>query len=118
MNPSDFKTIDLLIIGSPTYGGKPTRAIQDLLNKVPVSDFKGASMAAFDTRLSMKLVKIFGYAAEKIAVSLKTKDWTIIVPPEGFFVKGKKGPLEKEELERAAGWAKEIIKRKSGPTTK
>jgi flavodoxin I len=118
VNSSEFKTVDLLIVGSPTHGGKPTREIQDLLNKVPVSDFKGASMAAFDTRLSMKLVRIFGYAAEKIASNLKNKGWTIIVPPEGFFVKGKKGPLEKGELERATGWAKEIIKRKSGPTTK
>jgi len=115
-NSSEFKTVDLLIVGSPTHGGKPTRAIQDLLNRIPVSDFKGASMAVFDTRLSMKLVGIFGYAAEKIAGSLKTKDWAIIVSPEGFFVKGKKGPLEKGELERAAGWAKEIVERKSSPT--
>ena len=118
LNSSEFKTVDLLIVGSPTYGGKPTRAIQDLLNKVPVSDFKGASMAAFDTRLSMKLVRIFGYSAEKIAGSLKNKGWTIVVPPEGFFVKGKKGPLEEGELERAAGWAKEIVKRKSSLATK
>jgi flavodoxin I len=83
-----------------------------LLNKVTVSDFKGASLAAFDTRLSMKLVWIFGYAAKKIAESLKNKGWTIIVPPEGFFVKGKKGPLKDGELERAAGWAKEIVREK------
>jgi flavodoxin I len=111
VNSSEFKTVDLLIVGSPTHGGKPTRAIQDLLNKVHVSDFKGANMAAFDTRFSMKLVGIFGYAAEKIAGSLKRNGWTIVVSPEGFFVKGKKGPLEKGELERAAAWAKKIVER-------
>ncbi len=75
-------------------------------------------MAAFDTRLSMRLVGIFGYAAEKIAGRLIRDEWTIIASSEGFFVKGKKGPLQKGELERAAGWAKEIAERaSSSPTT-
>jgi len=117
VNSSQFKTVDLLIVGSPTQGGRPTRAIQDMLNKVHVSDFKGANMAAFDTRLSMRLVGIFGYAAEKIADSLKKDGWNIVVSPEGFFVKGKTGPLKKGELERAAGWAKEIAERAKGRTT-
>jgi len=59
----------------------------------------------------MKLVGIFGYAAEKIAGSLKREGWTIVISPQGFFVKGKRGPLEKEELEHAAGWAREIVER-------
>ena len=27
VNPSEFKTFDLLIVGSRTYGGRPTQAI-------------------------------------------------------------------------------------------
>jgi DNA-binding CsgD family transcriptional regulator len=50
----------------------------------------------------MKLVGIFGYAAGKIAGSLKTKGGTLILSPEAFFVKGKEGPLKEGELERAA----------------
>ncbi len=118
VTPYEFKKVDLLIVGSPTHGGKPTQPIQNLLNKIPVPDFKGDSMAAFDTRLSMKLVGIFGYAAEKIDSFLETKGWTGIIPPEGFFVKGKKGPLKDGELERAVGWAKEIAKIKSGSPSK
>jgi len=33
----------------------------------------------------------------------------LIASPEGFFVKGRKGPLKKGELKRAASWAKVIV---------
>jgi len=32
------------------------------------------------------------------------------MPPEGFLVTGEKGPLKEGELERAADWAKLVIK--------
>jgi hypothetical protein len=32
-----------------------------------------------------------------------------LTPPEGFFVLGKKGPLEEGELTRAAKWAKTLV---------
>jgi flavodoxin len=112
VNSSELKAFDLLIVGSPTQGGRPTQAIQDFLNKAPVSAFEGTNVAAFDTRISTRLVRIFGYAAGRIAGSLKRKGGTLIVSPEGFFVKGTKGPLKEGELERAASWAKEIVKSK------
>lgn len=37
---------------------------------------------------------------------------TLIASPEGFFVKGKEGPLKEGELKRAASWAKVIVKSK------
>jgi flavodoxin I len=111
-SPSDLKSIDLLIVGSPTQGGRPTKAMLDFLNKLPEPDIKGVNVAAFDTRLSTKLVGIFGYGAGKIADSLKKKGGTLILPPEPFFVKGREGPLKDGELERAAGWAKRILESK------
>ena len=108
-NASELKAVDLLIVGSPTQGGKPTRAIQDFLNKLPESAIKGMNVAAFDTRFSTKLVAIFGYAAGKIAGSLKKKGGTLILPPEPFFVRVKEGPLKEGELERASDWAKRIL---------
>jgi flavodoxin I len=107
---SELKTLDLLIVGSPTQGGRPTPAIQDFLNKVSEPAIKGIDVAAFDTRFSTRLVGIFGYAAGKIADSLKRKGGTLILSPQGFFVRGKEGPLKDGELERAASWAKEIVK--------
>ncbi|MCJ7667770.1 MAG: flavodoxin family protein [Anaerolineae bacterium] len=111
-NPSELESIGLLIVGSPTQGGRPTPAIQDFLNKVPEPAIKGVNVAAFDTRFSTKLVGIFGYAAGKIADNLKGKGGTLVASPEGFFVKGKEGPLKEGELERAAGWARGIVESK------
>jgi flavodoxin len=112
VNPSGLESVDLLVVGSPTQGGRPTPAIQDFLNQVPERTIKGVNVAAFDTRFSTKLVAIFGYAAGKIAGSLKTKGGTLILSPEAFFVKGKEGPLKEGELERAAAWAKGILESK------
>ena len=107
---ADVNALDLLIVGSPTYGGKATQPILDFLAKVPEEGIKGKKVAAFDTRLTGRFVKMFGFAAEKIAESLKAKGGDLASTSEGFFVKGKKGPLTDGELERAVRWAKEVAK--------
>jgi len=111
VSPADLKGFDLVIIGSPTMGGRPTEAIQGLLKAVGPG-FKGPNVAAFDTRLTSKWVRIFNYAAPRIASSLKANGAVVLGSPEGFFVTGTKGPLKEGELERAAGWAKEVVKGK------
>lgn len=109
-NPEMIKGSNLIIIGAPTNGGRPTPAVQELLARMNVSLIQGVKVAAFDTRLTSKLVGIFGYAAGKIGDSLKKSGGNLVAPPEGFFVKGTKGPLKEGELERAASWAKSIVK--------
>jgi flavodoxin I len=109
-NPSELESIDLLIVGSPTHGGRPTPAIQDFLNRVP--SLRGINVAAFDTRSATKFARVFGYAAGRIASNLKGKGGTLMASPEGFFVTGTRGPLKEGELERAAGWAKGILESK------
>ena len=111
-SPSELESIDLLIVGSPTHGGRPTPAIQDLINKMPQPSLQGINVAAFDTRIPTKLVRVFGYAAGRIAGNLKKKGVTLVASPEGFFVTASKGPLKEGELERAAGWAKGILESK------
>ena len=56
------------------------------------------------------IMKMGGYAARRMAESLKKKGASLVVPPEGFFVKDREGPLKEGELERAAEWVKTIIK--------
>ena len=109
-NPADFASFDLIVIGSPTYGGRPMPSVADLMNKIPETAAKGKNVAAFDTRIPTKIVKIFGFAADRIAKNLKDKGANLVVPAEGFFVNGKEGPLKDGELERAAVWAKKLIK--------
>jgi hypothetical protein len=73
---------------------------------------KNVRVAAFDTRLKTVLVKIFGYAAPRIAATLKDKGGKLVAPGEGFLVKSAKGPVLDGEIERAAAWAKGIAESK------
>jgi len=109
----------LLIVGSPTRAFKPTKAIVDFLIQIPSNGLKGIDVAAFDTRVNTEdvnsrilngFVKIFGYAAKPIADKLQKKGGNLVLPPEGFFVKDNEGPLKEGELERAAKWAKQVMK--------
>jgi flavodoxin I len=111
VTPSDLKGFDLLIVGSPTHGGRPTPGIQGLLKALGPA-LKGVSAAAFDTRHVSKWTLLFGYAAPRIARSLTRNGAALLVSPEGFFVLGTEGPLKEGELERAAAWAKEVVKGK------
>ena len=111
-NPLELTSADLVIVGSPTHAGRPTPAVQEFLNKVPKLSLQGINVAAFDTRISTKLVGGFGYAAGRIAGNLKRKGGALIASPVGFFVTGSKVPLKEGELERAAGWAKGFLESK------
>jgi flavodoxin I len=102
---------NLIIAGAPTQGGQYTAAMQQFLNKIPGNALKVKQVAAFDTRLKTKLVKLFGYAAGRIEKKLAEKGGNVVAPAEGFIVKGAKGPLLDGEIERAAAWAKSIIEK-------
>jgi flavodoxin len=109
VNAGELEAVDLLIIGSPTHGALPTEAVQRLVEKIGAPAREGAKLATFDTRLSWRFLRRWGFAAPKMADTLKEKGWTLAGAPEGFFVKGlKRGPLKRGETERAARWAKEI----------
>lgn len=69
----------------------------------------GVKVATFDTRLTSRLVRVFGFAADKIAVAVENRDGVLAAAPEGFFVAGKKGPLVAGELERASAWARGLL---------
>jgi flavodoxin I len=105
-DPSQMKGVDLLVVGSPTYGGRPTPQAQAFLGKLAAGSLKGVRAAAFDTRITMKFAKIFGYAADKIMAALVGAGAAKAGTPKGFIVKGTKGPLADGELEKAAAWAK------------
>jgi flavodoxin len=106
--PLSLESVDLLIVGSPTHGGRPMSSVQMFLNKSPATAIEGVKVASFDTRFASGFAKIFGYAAVRIANALKKKGGSLIVEPEGFIVEGTKGPLREGELERAAAWASRV----------
>jgi flavodoxin I len=105
---SELTTLDFLFVGAPTHGGQASPPMREFLDQVHSPALEGTKVAAFDTRLTARWVRIFGYAAGRIAKSLQKKGGTLVGSPEGFMVTGTKGPLKEGELERAAAWAKEI----------
>ncbi|OGO19947.1 MAG: hypothetical protein A2Z15_03135 [Chloroflexi bacterium RBG_16_50_11] len=108
VNAADIAAYHLIIIGSPTQGGRMTAALKRFLDNLPADVLKGKRFAAFDTRAKSFIVKIFGWAAPRIESAVKEKGGNTTAQPQGFFVKATKGPLVEGELERAAAWAKAI----------
>jgi len=106
---------ELLVVGSPTRGFRPTAGITAFLKRLPDGRLDGLKVAAFDTRIAPEdikspilrfLVNTAGYAAKSIARRLEKAGGRLVAPPEGFAVEGTEGPLKHGELERAAEWAR------------
>jgi flavodoxin I len=111
--------VDVFIAGTPTRGFRASDAFKAYLKDMPSTQLKNIKVAAFDTRIALEdmdnkvghfLMKIFGYAAGPLTEQLKSKGGQVIVPGEGFYVKGSEGPLKDGELERAEAWAGVILK--------
>lgn len=109
--------LDLLVVGSPTQGFRPTKPVAGLLEALQRDGLRGVEVAAFDTRfkadevssrLTRFVVRKGGYAAPRIGALLEKAGGTLTASPEGFFVKDKEGPLAEGELERAAEWARRL----------
>jgi flavodoxin len=105
-NPGDLALGDLLVVGSPVNGWRPTPRITALLAALASGQLDGVRAAAFDTRVRLF---IHGDAARKITETLRTHGAHIISKPMPFYVRGREGPLRNGELEKAAAWAKELL---------
>ena len=108
-NASGLEAYDLLVVGAPTHGAKPSPDMQAFLDQMGARALEGVKVAAFDTRMTVKLITMFGTAAPKIAKVLNDKGGTLVGEPIGLYVKGGEGPLKDGEVERAAAWAKGLV---------
>ena len=121
---ADLKGTDLLIIGAPTRGFRPSPATLEFLNKLPDGALENIMVAAFDTRIALQhiksgilrfIVKTGGFAAGVIESRMKKKGGWVIIPAEGFCVTDTEGPLLDGELDRAADWAIRIGEKMATP---
>jgi flavodoxin len=105
LDPKELTGVELLIVGSPIRGWKPSPKTEEVLKGLHNNQLQGIKAAAFDTR-----VKGFfhGDAVKKMIQMLKEKGAEIISEPQGFYVKGREGPMHDGELEKAIVWAKSI----------
>ncbi len=117
-SPEMLIEAEMLIVGAPTQGFRPTKPVTGLLEQLPPNALAGKKVAAFDTRIDTKamsspilgfMVDKGGYAAKHIARGLEKAGGSLIVAPEGFTVEDTQGPLKDGELERAAAWARTLL---------
>ena len=114
-HPVELQGVDMFIVGCPTQGWRPTPAIQSFLEEVSSEELRSLAVACFDTRFRLPRL-MTGSAARVIARTLQEKGVSLLVEPESFFVKGTQGPLRDGELDRAAAWARMLIKEVEAPS--
>jgi flavodoxin I len=107
--PSHLAGIDLLVVGTPTQGGRPRPSIDAFLKEIPAHALENVAVASFDTRIEGLFARIFGYPASRIADTQKARGGRLVGEPAGFIVKGREGPLKEGELERVAAWARQLV---------
>lgn len=108
---------DLLLVGSPTHGGRPTEDVKKLLDAIPVGGLNGKRAIAFDTSSAKQgegwfvrgVIDFFGFASRRISADLAAKGATVL-GTNTFLVRGREGALLDGELERAAAWVKDLVK--------
>lgn len=105
-DPGKVQAGDLLVVGSPINGWRPTPKITKALADLGIRGLTGVRAAAFDTRVRLF---IHGDAARKMTRALKDAGASIVGGPIGFYVKGSEGPLLEGEAERAASWAEKLL---------
>lgn len=113
--PADLVSRDLLIVGSPTVGGRHTPGMQALIGRITDGSLTGKVVATFDTRMEIFVARVFGYAAIRIRDALAAKGARIVGDPEGFVVTGREGPLKTGELDRVAGWVRGVLSKARAP---
>lgn len=110
----DLQGVDMLIVGCPTQGWRPTPGAQSFLASIPTDQLRGLAIACFDTRFH-KSRWLTGSAAAGLVKRLQQSGVSPLMPPESFFVVGKEGPLENGEIERAAAWARALASKVPTP---
>jgi len=103
-DPVVLQGVDLLVVGSPTQGWRPTPAVQHFLEQVSAASIRDLVIACFDTRFR-KPRWMTGSAAERMARTMRRRGGELLLEPESFFVQGTEGPLDSGEIGRAADWA-------------
>jgi len=96
--------------GSTAHRHRPSDPVLNFFNSIPPDALRGRRVAAFGTRYRMPR-RVSGFAARGIAKRLRRKGATVLLSPESFFVGDREGSLHDGELQRAAGWARNLVER-------
>jgi flavodoxin len=97
---------DVIIIGSPTHWGGPTRGIRKFIDRLGKLDLKKKLAATFDTYIS----KDFEFSVKKMEKSLteKAPGLKIVSPGLSIKVQGMKGPIVEGEFDKCEEFGEQI----------
>ncbi len=95
----DLATFDIILFGCPNHNQEPARNMLKFLDRVAIVGLEGKTGAAFDTYTGGNK----GVALKKLEAVIQDKLPGLNLVVEGFsaLVNGRKGPLAKNEIERA-----------------
>lgn len=107
LEPSQLSDYDLLVVGTPINGWRPTVGMEEFLSKLKKRQLDGIKATTFDTRVKLF---IHGDAMGKLAHALEDSGAEIIVDPMPFYVGGRQEEpyLLDGEIEKARDWAGKI----------
>lgn len=105
LGQENLDLVQMIVVGSPIIGWRPTEKISGFLDGLEDGRLKGTKAAAFDTRVKSWYS---GNASKKIAKKLQKAGAEMVGEPNCFYVKDKEGPLAKGEIEKAVAWAKSL----------
>ncbi len=117
------KGLEMLIVGSPTRGFRPTPQISEFCEGLVLPAGRSLAAAAFDTRIGLDtihpaplrwVVEAGGFAADRIAQMLGHRGLAVQGRHEGFVVTGTEGPLKDGEITRAQAWARSLVASTAG----
>lgn len=95
----------LVVIGAPTERHTVGRPAVRMLAQV--DGLAGVPVAAFDTRYRMPRL-LSGSAAVAIVNRMRGGGAVLLTEPASFFVRGRSGPLEAGEEDRAREWGQTV----------
>lgn len=117
INSSALRDVETLIIGSSSNSSRPSKNMMKFLESIPKKGLESIAIAAFETKLKpggirISFPRLRSDRAHKISkfidkIMLK-KGGIQVLPPEAFFIRGRRGMVEREELVRARDWGREI----------
>lgn len=114
----DLNTFDFILIGSPTRMARVNRKARRVLKRIRKKAFAEKPIAVFDTygpvptdpkELEKSKKWLYPGAAGILQKVAKTQGLNLYSKTLRCEVKGMKGPLGDNELEKAASFAKELV---------
>ena len=105
-----------LVVGSPTRGFMPTDTARHYL-KHPDIIYEGKPCFVFDTRMGPDdvnsailrfFMRKFKHAGDRMQHYLDKKGALLPLPPVGFYVTGREGPLRESTLDEVKSWTDSI----------